>query len=149
MPVTVSATLTQSHWPRVVHGSALILSGFFAFALFGVSYLIITMLIFTYLLTFPRSAASSVQHIHWQGSEIRLVEEKTTSSLIWTGYGRQSFAFIKLEVQCKTGRRVLVVWKDQVSDASWRALNMAFSVWQPVIMQQLELAKAQSVRIVP
>jgi hypothetical protein len=154
MHVTVSATLSHSRWPYLVHGFALVLTSFLTIALFEHGYFII-MLALAFLLTIRRIAPDPYRHLQWQCSEIRLIpvsennESSETNKWMWAGHGRQSFAFIKLELQGEAGKKSLVIWKDQVSEASWRALNMAFSVWQPVIIQQLKAAKALPAKTVP
>jgi hypothetical protein len=141
MLVTVSASLSTSRWPIVVHGFAFALTSLLSIVLFGHGYFIF-MLAAAFLLVHRRLAPDKFQHIQWQEDEVRLVTGTRNYKLSWTGHGRLSFAFIKLEIQGEAGKKALVIWKDQVSDASWRALNMAFSVWQPTILQRQRAAKA-------
>lgn len=148
MPVTVSATLVPSRWPSIVHGFACILTSLFSIALFGHGYFIV-LLVSAYLFVLRFYSTEHYQNIQWQGNEIFLNKGSASQKCAWSGYGRQSFAFIKLELKSETGPKSLVIWKDQVSDASWRALNMAFLVWQPAILQRLKTAKALPAKTAP
>lgn len=66
-----------------------------------------------------------------QGCDVSLWSGDETSEWLWQGKGRCSHAFVQwdlLDEQSQTLK--LRIWKDSVSDASWRALNMAFRVNQ-------------------
>lgn len=46
----------------------------------------------------------------------------------WTGRGRRNARYLRLQLSNETGRRDLMIWRDSVSDASWRALNACYRV---------------------
>ncbi len=47
----------------------------------------------------------------------------------WHGEGRSTTYYLKFEITNENDQATdLVIWRDSVSDASWRALNMAYRV---------------------
>lgn len=55
----------------------------------------------------------------------------------WQGEGRISSLFLSFQLHNEAGEKLkLVIWRDSLSDASWRAMNMAFRVAQPSLRNQ-------------
>jgi hypothetical protein len=134
MPATVNATLSKSRWPWLVHGLALVLICSLLVQLYGFGGYLLAVLPIVIMIAWP-SNDQPYHHIQWQDETLVLKTGTASETLTWTGYGRRSFAFIRLEILDHGKRRQFVVWKDQVTDASWRALNMAFLVWQPALIK--------------
>lgn len=71
-------------------------------------------------------------HLSCDGNQIVLWIGDDVIRMTWTGEGRLSHAFIQWQlVDGQAQRLVLRIWKDSVTEPSWRALNMGFRVNQP------------------
>lgn len=47
----------------------------------------------------------------------------------WTGRGRRTAWYLRLELAAPDGRRwPLMIWRDSLSEASWRALNAQYRI---------------------
>lgn len=89
------------------------------------------------MLSIKRRNASQVSQLSWFGHQLIFTENDVETDFQWTGRGRRSTLFILWQLTGPNGIERQLVWKDQVSDSSWRALNMAFTVWQSQALQQM------------
>jgi hypothetical protein len=69
--------------------------------------------------------------IRFNSSTLMCWERSVSTQWAWKGEGRLSHAFVQINLMNNEdeGWR-LRIWKDSVTDPSWRALNMAFRVNQ-------------------
>lgn len=139
MPVTVNATLSKSVVP------AYLLVGFYALMLLllvssdahwsvNVTWLATLLPALWYLW-------QSQQHgqFCWQGRRLSLEYNGVVAKWQWLGKGRVSSQFISWQLHSDDGRsHYLVVWRGQLTEASWRACNMAFTVWRGQLSSTLE-----------
>ena len=71
------------------------------------------------------------KRIRFEGAHIIFYDEKDqVQEYQWEGSGRISHAFIRFDLTNEEGILKWILWKDMVSEPSWRALNMAFYVHQ-------------------
>jgi hypothetical protein len=83
------------------------------------------------------------QRIRLTPDDVRLWSDRGVDTFQWQGEGRLSHAFIRFELIRDDGQGLsLVLWRDSVSSASWRALNMAFRVLQPGQVRKTQLGAA-------
>lgn len=73
------------------------------------------------------------------GHEVMLWQQDQPKAWRWTGEGRLSHAFVEWQLYDEDQLTLdLRIWKDSVSEPSWRALNMAFRVNQTGARQASE-----------
>ena len=76
------------------------------------------------------------EYLRFYGEDLIIWQDNAPMALQWHGNGRRSHAFIQWQLLDTQGQSLtLRVWRDSVSDASWRALNMAFRVALPSARQ--------------
>jgi hypothetical protein len=69
--------------------------------------------------------------IRLNSSVLMCWESGVPSQWCWKGHGRLSHAFVQMNLTNEYEETwCLRIWKDSVTDPSWRALNMAFRVNQ-------------------
>jgi hypothetical protein len=76
---------------------------------------------------------SQPDYLRWTGSDVVLFEHDSSATAeryVWSGKGRRNSMYLRLALACdQTGqRRDLMIWRDSVSDPSWRSLNAWFRI---------------------
>lgn len=76
--------------------------------------------------------------LHWQGEQLRLFTEGDDQGevFIWRGKGRRRPMSIRFDLDGEDGSHRLVIWRDAVSDASWRALHAGFRIQAAALRQR-------------
>ncbi|MHA7881446.1 MAG: hypothetical protein ACX931_16770 [Saccharospirillum sp.] len=74
--------------------------------------------------------------LSWQGSQLTLYGDEAEDAFTWQGKGRRSPVSIRFDLTGEAGSYRLVIWRDSVSDASWRALQAAFRIQAPALRQR-------------
>jgi hypothetical protein len=79
------------------------------------------------------SASAGPDYLRWSGSDVVLFEYRSpvlAERYAWSGRGRRNSLYLRLVLACEqTGqRRTLMIWRDSVSDPSWRSLNAWFRI---------------------
>lgn len=141
MPVTVNATLSKSFIP------VYLALGFYALMLALLvsstahwSVYVICLATLPLAICYLRQS-QQLGLLRWQGRQLSIVRNGTTEQWQWFGRGRISSQFISWQLQGEDGRsHYLVVWRGQLTEASWRACNMAFTVWRGQLSSTLEPA---------
>ncbi|HET8903087.1 MAG TPA: protein YgfX [Saccharospirillum sp.] len=72
-------------------------------------------------------------YLRWAGADVWLYDQLTSAAAEqyqWHGGGRRNALYVRLALTCvDTGyRRDLMIWRDSVSDPSWRSLNAWFRI---------------------
>lgn len=131
MPVTVECELHPSKKRWLVMVVCCAASAVLVFA-FSLSYWFLV-LPGLGLMLIPAVLNSEVQpeRIRINGSEVYFWQQDQTTQWCWLGEGCLSSQFIELKLlNAEDEQLKFRIWQDSVSDASWRALNMAFRVNQ-------------------
>ncbi|MEX0624257.1 protein YgfX [Saccharospirillum sp.] len=73
------------------------------------------------------------RYLRWAGADVWLYDQLTSAKAEqyqWQGGGRRNALYIRLALICvDTGyRRDLMIWRDSVTDPSWRSLNAWFRI---------------------
>lgn len=68
--------------------------------------------------------------LRWQGEQVWLytADDDVGDAYTWRGRGRRRPMSIRFDLVGEDGSHRLVIWRDSVSDASWRALHAAFRI---------------------
>lgn len=133
MPVVVECSIGQSKMRWYYLGSFTACGGGLSY-LMGMPYgFLLVWIIIPFVAYFYWSSTPSAHRIRLSGSQVEVWHcVELSESYVWQGQGRLSHAFIRFElVDSNDSKYGLVIWKDSLSDVSWRALNMAFRVIQP------------------
>lgn len=71
-------------------------------------------------------------YLRWQGERVLLAtdpDRPVFEPYRWSGRGRRNTLYVDLELMSQDNERYDArIWRDSVTDASWRALNAAFRV---------------------
>lgn len=70
-------------------------------------------------------------YLRWHADRLTLFPGLTPSeadAFVWTGQGRRNAWYLRMELESDNGRYTLMIWRDSVTDASWRALNACYRV---------------------
>lgn len=80
-------------------------------------------------------------YLRWQGSHLTLyrgASQTNAETYDWLGRGRRNAWYLRLDLHDQyAGRYDLVIWRDSVTDASWRALNACYRV-QATLLEETE-----------
>ncbi|MEJ2074895.1 MAG: hypothetical protein P8X79_15685 [Reinekea sp.] len=135
MPVTVESSVTLSRWQWFFDLLPLLLS-------------LLTLFLFGFYLFLPVVALAGgwvwfnlnrdellVQHLRFDGERVVLwLHEGERQSYQWRGEGWRTPLFLRWNLVDDQGLKLaFYLWKDSVSEPSWRALNMAFRVNQTLV----------------
>lgn len=80
--------------------------------------------------------------LRWQGARVTLFDrERRAEEYRWSGRGRRSACYVRLHLvqEPLLLQRSLMIWRDSVDDASWRALNAYFRIHCHDIQSQHQL----------
>ena len=70
-----------------------------------------------------------VTSIRFDGERVELWQDEDYSLWLWCGEGRLSHAFVEWTLISDSMQRYQFrLWRDSVSEPSWRAINMAYRV---------------------
>ena len=138
MPATVNVSLTKSRWPMGVHCIGWLLFSIVLAQFIGLLAFVVWFMAFA---SYGFFKPMPISRLSWQMDKLTFGFKHDESEWQWTGRGRRSSQFILWHLKSEQGKERFVVWKDQVSDSSWRALNMAFTVWQSQALQANALLK--------
>lgn len=81
------------------------------------------------------------QLLRWQHDRLSLFDaDHQAERFRWNGLGRRSACYIRLQLETEAGaeRSVLMLWRDSLSDASWRALNAYYRVIASQVRAEVE-----------
>lgn len=70
-------------------------------------------------------------YLRWHAARLTLFHGPTPTeaeTFAWTGRGRRNAWYLRMELESDDGRYTLMIWRDSVTDASWRALNACYRV---------------------
>ncbi len=72
-------------------------------------------------------------YLRWAGADLWVYDQLASTAgerYQWRGRGRRNALYVRFELACvETGyRRELMVWRDSVTDPSWRSLNAWFRI---------------------
>lgn len=86
----------------------------------------------TILVCVARSEPQPV-YMRWVGADLWVYDQMASSAAEhyrWRGLGRRNGLYVRFELVCaNTGyRRELMVWRDSVTEPSWRSLNAWFRI---------------------
>lgn len=71
------------------------------------------------------------EYFRFHGEDVSVWTDGDVMALSWHGEGRRSHAFLQWQLYDDEGQvTTLQLWRDAVSEPSWRALNMAYRVGQ-------------------
>ncbi|WP_394169088.1 hypothetical protein [Saccharospirillum alexandrii] len=82
-------------------------------------------------------------YLRWMGADLWLYEQMAPSGAeryLWRGRGRRNALYVRFELECAdTGnRRDLMIWRDSVTDPSWRSLNAWFRIQASAVRREPE-----------
>ncbi|WP_196158363.1 hypothetical protein [Reinekea sp. G2M2-21] len=139
MPVTVEAGIRPSRW-RIFFEAVPVATGFGLFMVWGGHpFLLPLWLLLGWLFWHVRRSEFDANYIRVESERVVLWQDDCASQWQWRGVGRLSHAFIEWELWSDTEERLpFRIWRDSVSDPSWRALNMCFRVMQRHAQKQSE-----------
>lgn len=141
MPVAVECSAKPSKIRWLLMASSCAISLLFAFfmSLPFWAYLL-PLLAMTWIAPILQSQPEP-QYLRFHGAEMVLTEGEQTSLWQWRGQGGLSSLFVEFHLFNENDEKLTFrVWRDSLSNASWRALNMAFRVNQSHAQQLMELA---------
>ncbi len=130
MPVIVEAQLSTSRWqlffdwlPLGIYVTLLLLTGY--------ALLVPVIIVVGLWVWFSHSKSEpEFQYIRFSGDLITLwYDDNNRQTFMWSGQGWRNPFFIRWTLLDDEGLQLTCyIWKDSVSNASWRALNMAYRV---------------------
>lgn len=136
MPVTVDCDITPS-FKRWAYLSIPILSGALLFVLIQSWLALVVWLVASVALRSNVLSEIQPTRFRLKGDGVSLWCDDQKSDWQWLGEGRCSHAFIQWNLHDEQGQSFrLRIWKDSVTDASWRALHMAYRVNQSAATKQ-------------
>ncbi|EAR10323.1 protein YgfX [Reinekea blandensis] len=136
MPVRVECTIRPSRL-RFVYASVPLIAGVLLGLVLALPvWTALLWLILGYLLWAHSRSYFEPEYLRFYGEDLTIWQNNAPIVLQWQGHGRRSHAFIQWRLLDTQGQTLtLRIWRDSVSDASWRALNMAFRVALPSARQ--------------
>lgn len=80
-------------------------------------------------------------YLRWVGADLWLYEQLSSTGAercVWHGRGRRNALYVRFELECaETGnRRELMIWRDSVTDPSWRSLNAWFRIQASAVRRE-------------
>lgn len=87
------------------------------------------------------SAGSEPGYLRWTGTDVVLFEHGNPAPAeryVWSGKGRRNSLYVRLALACDQSgqRRDLMIWRDSVSDPSWRSLNAWFRIQAAAVRRE-------------
>lgn len=129
----IECRLTPSRLaPGLTFGPVVLLGVLGWFAGVDPVWLLSALAVTLYVLRHSHCLEPPIRYLRWHGDRVVLYTDFDLSDpepYQWTGRGRRNSLYIRLELLTETReRRDQTIWRDSVSDASWRALNAAYRV---------------------
>jgi len=129
----IECRLTSSRLSAAVTFGPLVLLGVLGWSA-GVEpvWLVPAWVVTFYVLWYNQGLEPPVRYLRWHGERVILYTDPDLTDpepYQWTGRGRRNLLYIRLELFSETRERHdQMIWRDTVTDASWRALNAAYRV---------------------
>lgn len=134
----IECQLGPSRWAQLTHYSVIpILMAFAALAGVALFWVLLGGLAAAVAAYGLERSQPRYTRLRWQGEQMTLytADDDTGDVFIWRGKGRCRPMSIRFDLSGENGSHRLVIWRDSVSDASWRALHAAFRI-QAIAVRQ-------------
>lgn len=129
MPVIVETDVVPSKRRYVIIGIPILGGALFLITFNAHSVFLIAWLSLAVPLVAMQRSELQPSHLRFDGADVTLWQENNTTRWRWLAQGRLSYAFIEFHLVGSDEQSLrLRIWRDSISDASWRALKMAYRV---------------------
>jgi hypothetical protein len=138
MPVRVDVTLKPSRMRWLAIALFTVTGALTTFLIWNNAWFALVWVLLPWLMHTSWLSEYSVNYLTFESDYFALwCNDGKKREFRWQGDGRISSLFLVFQLQNDEGERLtLVVWRDSLTDASWRAMNMAFRVAQPALLKQ-------------
>lgn len=127
----IECQLKPSRWAQVTHYSVIpIIMVFAALADVAIPWVLLGGLAAAVAAYGLEKTQPRYTHLRWQGDQLTLytADDDAGEVFVWRGKGRRRPMSIRFDLIGDDGSHRLVIWRDSVTDASWRALHAAFRI---------------------
>lgn len=134
----IECQLGPSRWAKATHYSVIpILMAFAALAGADILWVLLGGLAATIAAYGLEKTAPRYTRLRWQGDQLRLYTDGDEEGelFVWRGKGRRRPMSIRFDLSGEDGSHRLVIWRDSVTGASWRALHAGFRI-QAIALRQ-------------
>ncbi|TCS39799.1 protein YgfX [Reinekea marinisedimentorum] len=138
MPVRVDATLKPSRWRWWVLFIFCLTGAASTFIISKNIWLTLSWVLLVWVIYASRRSEEDINRVTFEADYFALWNPQgEKQEYRWQGEGRLSSLFISFQLHNEACEALkLIIWRDSLSDASWRALNMAFRVAQPSLLNE-------------
>ena len=147
MPVRVELSVTPSRWRWWLLALISLLVATVLVFVFQQRWLVVIAPLVGWLGAWHMLAQVDVRRLLFEAETLVVWDvDNQRHSYEWQGEGRRSsfFVYFQLLSQQEANERLdLIIWRDSVSDSSWRALNMAYLVASHSLRQSADDASSQ------